>query len=102
MKVVGVKKVLEDPRAVMAINIAGTERIFRAFAAKNALAHIQHYPAAIDNNSICRTNAYTLITTIAFGVKNNRSSLKPFRKRRFLFGKRICSISLLNSSDKCF
>ncbi len=30
--IVGVKKVLEDPRAVMAINIAGTERIFRAVA----------------------------------------------------------------------
>ncbi len=28
--IVGVKKVLEDPRAVMAINIASTERIFRA------------------------------------------------------------------------
>lgn len=31
--IVGVKKVLEDPRAVMAINIAATERIFRAIDA---------------------------------------------------------------------
>ena len=28
--IVGVKKVLEDPRAVMAVNIAATERLFRA------------------------------------------------------------------------
>jgi UDP-glucose 4-epimerase len=28
--IVGVKKVLEDPRAVMAVNIAATERVFRA------------------------------------------------------------------------
>ena len=31
--IVGVKKVLEDPRAVMAVNIAGTERVFRTVAA---------------------------------------------------------------------
>ena len=30
--IVGVKKVLEDPRAVMATNIAATERVFRAVA----------------------------------------------------------------------
>ena len=35
--VVGVKKVLEDPRAVMAINISGTERIFRSVEAKDVL-----------------------------------------------------------------
>ncbi len=34
--IVGVKKVLEDPRAVMATNIAATERVFRA------VAEIQH------------------------------------------------------------
>ncbi len=31
--IVGVKKVLEDPRAVMAVNIAATERVFRAIDA---------------------------------------------------------------------
>jgi UDP-glucose 4-epimerase len=38
--IVGVKKVLEDPRAVMATNIAGTERIFRAAAAVNPTTQI--------------------------------------------------------------
>ena len=38
--IVGVKKVLEDPRAVMASNIAGTERIFRAVASVNPIAQV--------------------------------------------------------------
>jgi UDP-glucose 4-epimerase len=38
--IVGVKKVLEDPRAVMAANIAGTERVFRAVAAVNPAAQV--------------------------------------------------------------
>jgi UDP-glucose 4-epimerase len=38
--VVGVKKVLEDPRAVMAGNIAGTERIFRAVSSVNPAAQV--------------------------------------------------------------
>lgn len=38
--IVGVKKVLEDPRAVMATNIAGTERVFRAVAEVNPLCQI--------------------------------------------------------------
>ena len=38
--VVGVKKVLEDPRAVMAINISGTERIFRSVAAVHPQAQV--------------------------------------------------------------
>jgi UDP-glucose 4-epimerase len=38
--IVGVKKVLEDPRAVMAANIAGTERIFRTVAAVKPTAQV--------------------------------------------------------------
>lgn len=38
--IVGVKKVLEDPRAVMAVNIAGTERIFRTVASVNPAAQV--------------------------------------------------------------
>ena len=38
--IVGVKKVLEDPRAVMATNVAGTERVFRAVAAVNPAAQV--------------------------------------------------------------
>ena len=38
--IVGVKKVLEDPRAVMAANVAGTERVFRAVAAVNPAAQV--------------------------------------------------------------
>jgi UDP-glucose 4-epimerase len=38
--IVGVKKVLEDPRAVMAANVAGTERVFRAAAAVNPAAQV--------------------------------------------------------------
>lgn len=38
--IVGVKKVLEDPRAVMASNIAGTERIFRAVSSVNPAAQV--------------------------------------------------------------
>jgi UDP-glucose 4-epimerase len=38
--IVGVMKVLEDPRAVMASNIAGTERIFRSVAAVNPIAQV--------------------------------------------------------------
>lgn len=38
--IVGVKKVIEDPRAVMATNVAGTERVFRAVAAVNPSAQV--------------------------------------------------------------
>lgn len=38
--IVGVKKVLEDPRAVMATNIAATERVFRAVDEVNPTAKI--------------------------------------------------------------
>ena len=38
--IVGVKKVLEDPRAVMAANVAGTERVFRTVAAVNPAAQV--------------------------------------------------------------
>jgi UDP-glucose 4-epimerase len=38
--IVGVKKVLEDPRAVMATNMAGTERVFRAAAEVNPMTQI--------------------------------------------------------------
>jgi UDP-glucose 4-epimerase len=38
--IVGVKKVIEDPRAVMATNVAGTERVFRAVAAVNPSAKV--------------------------------------------------------------
>lgn len=38
--IVGVKKVLEDPRAVMAINIASTERVFRAVDEVNLKAKV--------------------------------------------------------------
>jgi len=38
--IVGVKKVLEDPRAVMAANVAGTERVFRTVAAVNPTAQV--------------------------------------------------------------
>lgn len=38
--IVGVKKVLEDPRAVMAVNIAGTERVFRTVAEVKPTAQV--------------------------------------------------------------
>lgn len=38
--IVGVKKVLEDPRAVMATNVAATERLFRAVADVRPDAHV--------------------------------------------------------------
>ena len=38
--IVGVKKVLEDPRAVMAVNVAATERVFRAIDAVRPQAKI--------------------------------------------------------------
>jgi UDP-glucose 4-epimerase len=38
--IVGVKKVLEDPRAVMAINIAGTERVFGAVASVKPICQV--------------------------------------------------------------
>lgn len=38
--IVGVKKVLEDPRAVMATNIAGTERVFRSVAEVNPMSQV--------------------------------------------------------------
>lgn len=38
--IVGVKKVLEDPRAVMAVNIASTERVFRAIDEVNPTAKV--------------------------------------------------------------
>ncbi len=38
--IVGVKRVIEDPRAVMATNVAGTERVFRAVAAVNPSAQV--------------------------------------------------------------
>lgn len=38
--IVGVKKVLEDPRAVLAVNIAGTERVFRVVADVNPGAQV--------------------------------------------------------------
>ncbi len=38
--IVGVKKVLEDPRAVMATNMAGTERVFRAVAEVNPMSQV--------------------------------------------------------------
>lgn len=38
--IVGVKKVLEDPRAVMASNISATERVFRAVAEVNPMSQV--------------------------------------------------------------
>lgn len=38
--IVGVKKVLEDPRAVMATNISATERVFRSVAAVRPVAQV--------------------------------------------------------------
>jgi UDP-glucose 4-epimerase len=38
--IVGVKRVLEDPRAVMATNIAATERVFRAVSEVNPMSQV--------------------------------------------------------------